>query len=174
MTVPALTPFEGQDIRSLIDAQAARRADHPWLIWEPFQDEGHVMSYGQFALAVRQFAAGLQARGVRPGERVLVHLENCPEFVVAWLGCAYAGAVGVTTNAKSSRAELAYFAEHSGAVGAITQPRFADLVRSAAPQLAWRAVTATDGGAPAESACEDFEPFAQIQGDPARLAQRPY
>jgi crotonobetaine/carnitine-CoA ligase len=172
MTVPALTPFEDQDIRSLIDAQAVRRADHPWLIWEPFQGEGGAVSYAKFAMTVRRFAAGLQARGVKPGERVLIHLDNCPEFVVVWLGCAYAGAVAVTTNARSSRAEIAYFAQHSGAVGAITQPRFADLIRSAAPQLAWCVVTATDGGAPAEAACDDFEPFASIDGDPGRLAER--
>ena len=38
--------------------------------------------------AVRRFAAGLQVRGVATGERVLVHLDSCPESLIAWLGRA--------------------------------------------------------------------------------------
>src|SRR5206468_84473 len=125
MKPDALTPFEGMDIRTMVDGQAALRGDHPFLIWEPFQGEGRTWSYADFALTLRRFAAGLRARGVAPGNRVLVHLDNCPESIIAWLGCAYAGAVAVTTNAKSSADEIAYFAAHSGAVGGITQPRFA-------------------------------------------------
>ncbi|AOY97237.1 ATP-dependent acyl-CoA ligase [Cupriavidus sp. USMAA2-4] len=165
-------PFAGCDIRTLIDAQAARRGDHPFLIWEPFEGEGRRWSYAGFATAVRRFAAGLQARGVRPAERVLVHLDNCPESVIAWLGCAYAGAVAVTTNARSSADELAYFASHSGAVGAITQPRFAQLVAAAAPALGWLAVTATDSGAAPPAASAPGEPFAAIDADPDGLAVR--
>ncbi len=162
------------DIRTLIDAQAARRGEHPFLIWEPFEGVGRTWSYAAFAGALRRFAAGLQARGVRPGSRVLVHLDNCPESLIAWLGCAYAGAVPVTTNAKSSADEIAYFAGHSGSVGGITQPRFAALVREAAPELGWLAVTETDNGAPAEADVAGFEPFAAIDGDPATLAERPH
>jgi crotonobetaine/carnitine-CoA ligase len=170
----AMTPFEGWDIRTLIDNQAARRGAHPWMIWEPFEGDGRQWTYAQFAAAVRRFAAGLQARGVRPADRVLIHLDNCPESIIAWLGCAYAGAVGVTTNAKSSRDEIGYFASHSGAVGGITQPAFADLVRAAAPDLPWLVVTETDNGAPAKADVTGLEPFAAIDGDPADLVQRPH
>lgn len=174
MTPAALTPFEATDIRTLIDEQAARRGSHPFLVWEPFDGAGATWSYAQFGNAVRRFAAGLQARGVRPGERVLVHLDNCPESVIAWLGCAYAGAVPVTTNTRSSADELAYFASHSDAVAGITQPRFAAMVRQAAPALAWVAVTATDNGAPPEEDAAGFTPFAAIDADPDTLASRPH
>ena len=174
MPIAALTPFEGQDVRTLIDAKAAQRGAHPCLIWEPFEGEGKVWSYAEFALALRRFAAGLQARGVTPGARVLVHLDNCPESIIAWLGCAYAGAVAVTTNAKSSADEIAYFASHSGAVGAITQPKFAQLVREAAPHLSWYCVTKTDNGAPAAAKNSHFEPFAAIDGPPETLNRRPH
>lgn len=167
-----LTPFEGMDIRSLIDARAAWRGDHPFLVWEPFEGQGRVWSYSQFREAVRRLAAGLQARGVTPGQRVIVHLENCPESVIAWLGCAYAGAVPVTTNTRSSLDEVRYFAEHSGAVGAITQPMLAPVMRDAAPGLSWLVVTDNDSGEPASA--EGFEPFAALDGDPATLAERPH
>jgi len=175
MTLDALTPFEGMDIRSLIEGQAARRGDHPCLVWEPFEGEGRTWTYSEFATTIRRFAAGLQARGVGVGDRVLVHLDNCPESIIAWLGCAYAGAVAVTTNAKSSADEIGYFAKHSGAVGGITQPRFAELVKAAAPGLGWLAVTRTDNGAsalaPPPTGCE---PFAAIDADPEGLAERPH
>lgn len=172
MSPRPLTPFEGLDIRSLLTEQAVRRGDHPFLIWEPFEGDGARWTYGQFHDAVRRVAAGLHARGVQPGQRVLIHLENCPETIIAWLGCAYAGAVGVTTNAKSTADELAYFAGHSGAVGAVTQPRFADLVAAAAPALAWRVVTDTDNGAPAAPFTAAYEPFAALAGD--TLPDRPH
>lgn len=174
MTPRPLTPFEGMDIRTLIDDQARLRGDHPCLIWEPFEGEGETWSYARFAQTLRRFAAGLQARGVKPGDRVLVHLDNCPESIIAWLGCAYAGAVAVTTNAKSARDEIAYFAEHSHAVGAITQPKFAALVAQAGPQLGWRIVTATDNGEAPTGDTTGFEPFSVLDGDPAALSERPH
>ncbi len=174
MTVRPLTPFEGMDIRSLVDEQAARRGEHPFLIWEPFEGEGETWTYARFAQTLRRFAAGLVARGVKPGERVLVHLDNCPHSVIAWLGCAYAGAVAVTTNAKSAKDELAYFASHSGAVGAITQPKFADLLAAAAPDLPWRMVTADDNGDAPAAFAADFEPVSALDADPDILPARPH
>lgn len=163
------------DIRTLIDIQGVRRGDHPCLIWEPFEGESETWSYARFAHVLRRFAAGLQARGVRAGDRVLVHLDNCPEAIISWLGCAYAGAVAVTTNARSSAEEIAYFAAHSGAVGAITQPRFAALVQGAARAIGWLAVTENDNGAAAETdPPPGAERFPALYADPSDLAGRPH
>jgi carnitine-CoA ligase len=35
--IAAITPFEGMDIRTLIENQAHRRGDHAFLVWEPFE-----------------------------------------------------------------------------------------------------------------------------------------
>lgn len=174
MILKPLTPFEGMDIRSLIDEQAARRGAHPFLIWEPFEGGSNSWSYCDFANAVRRFAAGLQMRGVKPADRVLVHFDNCPEALIAWLGCAYAGAVPVTTNARSTQDELAYFAHHSRAVGAITQPAFAEIVRAVTPSVQWRVVTETDAGQPVPTRHHAFEPYSSIDGDPGALSERPH
>lgn len=173
MTVDPIHPFAGTDIRSLVDEQAQRRGESPFLIWEPFSGEPRTWTYAAFGETVRRFAAGLRARGVESGQRVLVHLDNGPEALIAWLGCAYAGAVAVTTNAKSTQDEVAYFARHSAAVGAVTQPRFAAMVAAAAPDVAWRVCTATDNGDAADAPA-GFEPFAAIDGDPATLPDRPH
>ncbi|HWS75149.1 MAG TPA: class I adenylate-forming enzyme family protein, partial [Quisquiliibacterium sp.] len=160
-------PFAAQDIRTLLELQAQLRRDHPFLVWQPFSGPGRTWTYGQFVERLRRFAAGMHGRGVRAGDRVLVHLDNCPETVIAWFGCAWLGAVAVTTNAKSSADELAYFAGHSRAVAGITQPKFAQLVASACRGLRWLAVTETDNGDDAGSSRpEPSQSFERIDGDP--------
>ncbi len=52
-------------------------------------------SYGRTALAARQFARELEARGIQRGERVLLWGENCAEWVAAFFGCVLRGAVAV-------------------------------------------------------------------------------
>ena len=56
-------------------------------------------------------------------------------MVLAWYACAKVGAVAVTTNTRSVGDEITYFAEHTGCVGAITQPQFAKLVADSARKL---------------------------------------
>lgn len=166
-------PFAGQDIRTLLQAQARLRAGHPYLVWRPFQGPRRVWTYSQFADTVARFAAGLQARGVRAGDRVLVHLDNCPEAIIAWFGCAWMGAIAVTTNARSSADELNYFADHAGCVAGITQPKFAALVQSSCRALRWLAVTTTDNGDDAGSARPSAaDAFDAIEADPASLPAR--
>lgn len=171
--IEPMTPFEGMDIRSLIDSAAASRGDHPFLIWEPFHGEPAQWTYAGFRDRVRRFAAALEQREVVAGDRVLIHLNNCPESVIAWFGCAYAGAVPVTTNTHSTQGDLNYFAQHSGAVAAITQPTFAAMVRQALPDARFVAVTATDCGEPA-AACDGFCAFDELEAPGDALAVRPH
>ena len=157
---PGVHPFSGWNIPDLLARQAAARGDHPFLIWEPFEGEPRQWSFAGFAHEVDRLAAGLQARGLQAGERLLIHMDNCPELLIAWYACARLGAVAVTTNARSAGAELAYFADHSGAVAALTQPRFAELVNAHCRNLRWLAVTAQDSEGipgPAGGFAESYE-----------------
>jgi crotonobetaine/carnitine-CoA ligase len=148
MEAPPVHPFRGLDVAELIRIRARTRPDHPFLIWEPFEGPGATLTYAAFADKVGRVAAGLAQRGVTSGEYVLIHLDNCLETLVAWYACATLGAVAVTTNARSSLDELSYFASHCGAVAAITQPRFAELVNAASKDFRFIAVTSHDNGAP--------------------------
>ncbi|MDR3497967.1 MAG: AMP-binding protein [Parvibaculum sp.] len=172
---PAVHPFSGFDIPHLLAAHASARPSHPFLIWEPFEGEGRTWTYAQFVEDTRRVAAGLKARGVGFGERVLVHLDNCPESLIAWYACAHLGAVPVTTNARSVADELTYFSEHAGVVGAITQPKFAELVNASCKNIKWLAVTETDNGAPAASGhgVAKSESFAALYGNAADAPLRP-
>jgi len=167
--------FAGQDIRTLISVQASLRPQHPFVVWRPFSGPRSQWTYAEFHQRIQRFAAGLHARGVRAGDRVLVHLDNCPEAIFSWIGCAWMGAIAVTTNARASEDELAYFADDAQVVAGITQPRFAASVARACPRLKWLAVTTTDNGEDAGANRPDAaSSFDAIDADPSHLPDRPF
>lgn len=171
---PQMHPFSGQDLPALVDARAARWGDKPFLIWEPADGATEIVSYAGFRERSLRLAAGLHRRGLRAGDFLLIHLDNCLETVLAWHACARLGAVAVTTNARSAGPELAYFAGHSGAVAGITQPKFARMVAENCPDLQWLAVTDHDNGEPPApgTAPAPEQAFAALDGDPAELPPR--
>ncbi|SDM41031.1 crotonobetaine/carnitine-CoA ligase [Allokutzneria albata] len=160
--------FTGTNVWQLIRLRTAEHPDRPAIEWRPFAGEGRTITYGELEREAAAVASGLGKRGIRAGDRVLIHLDNCPEFLLSWFACAAIGAVAVTTNTRSTRAELRYFAEHSGAVAAITQPRLAALVQEAAPGLRWIAVTDHDAGARTTSPTR-ADSFAALGADPNDL-----
>lgn len=165
-----LHPFVGTDVWQLLLTRARTHAGRPYLVWQPFDAEPTTWTFDEVARQAAGVAAGLARRGVGPGDRLLIHLENSPEFVISWYACAALGAVGVTTNTRSAADELAYYAEDCGAVGAITQPRFGELVGKAAPALTFLVSTDHDSGVGADT---DLERFADLPADPDALPDRP-
>jgi crotonobetaine/carnitine-CoA ligase len=167
-----VNPFAGRDLNWLLDYRAQTRAEHPYLVWEPFEGPRQVWTYAAFRDRVLRVAAGLARRGIKPGDRVLVHLDNAPEMEFVWFACARLGAVVVTTNTRSAGAELAYFADHCGAVGAITQPELAEQVAANARGIKWLVVTEhlVEGGEPPSNLRPDrASAFSSLDGDPAGL-----
>ena len=90
----------GRTVDWLLDLRVRTRADHPFIVYEPFDGPRRVITYAEFGHRVRQVAAGLRRRGVVPGQRVVIHLDNCPEFLVAWFACTRVGAVAVSTSTR--------------------------------------------------------------------------
>ncbi len=167
-------PFAGIDVPWLLRMRAENRREHPFLIWAPFDAPAQSWTYGEFHARVGALAAGLAGRGIKPGKSVLIHLDNCIEAVLAWFACVELGAIAVTTNTRSAPAELDYFADHCGAVAAMTQPAYAELVAAHCRNLRWLAVTSHDAGsAPARGAPPRGDSFAALFGDPADRPRRP-
>lgn len=173
----AITAMHGMDIPWMLRQWQQRAPDKPALIWEPFSGEARTWSYAELLEQSQRVAAGLHEAGVGAGDFVLIHLDNSPEFVLAWYGCALLGAVAVSTNTRSVARDLSYFAEHTQAVCAITQPAFAELVQQACPDLQHLWVTATDAGEPADTAAgvqaQAFDTLLATQGEPPAMACDP-
>jgi crotonobetaine/carnitine-CoA ligase len=173
-TAPGIVgPFAGLDVPGLLDMRARTRRDHPFLIWAPFDAPARRWSYSEFHDRVGALAAGLARRGIKPGEFVLIHLDNCIEAMLAWFACVELGAVAVTTNTRSAPAEMEYFAGHCGAVAAITQPAYAELVARHCKALRWTAVISHDAGAaPAAGAPAKACSFEALFADSADRPRR--
>jgi len=66
------------------------------------------LTYAELFAEARRIAAGLAARGVRPGDRVAFFLGNRPEFVTALLALFDLGAALVPINLAYRRREIAH------------------------------------------------------------------
>jgi long-chain acyl-CoA synthetase len=103
--------------------------------------------------ASHRLAHALQAQGVRPGDRVVVMLPNCPEVLQAYAAILALGAVVVPVVFLLGPREVRHILDHSEARLLITAPELADraegwpgpvvLVGGEAPgALAWDALVA--------------------------------
>ena len=126
------------------------------------------MTWAAFAARVRAAAAGLAARGVAPGERVLVHARNSIAQLETMWATWMAGAVWVPTNFRLTPPEVAYLAESSGAVAHIFDPAFPDHAAAAraanpAARLELWLGEGADGPAWDDLAGADPAPFAPAE-----------
>ncbi len=99
--------------------------------------DGVDLTFGELRTMGERAAGWLRLRGVEPGDRVCIHLENSLDLVAAHLGCMALGAIRVPLNAHYRRVELAPILEDA-------QPR---LVITRTPTLFPGEAVATEVGA---------------------------
>jgi len=82
--------------------------------WRPY-------GWGEYASRAAAVASGLGALGVEPGDKVAVHSENRPAWLISDLGIQGLGAVTVGIYPTSPAAEVEYLLSHSESVVEIVQ-----------------------------------------------------
>jgi long-chain acyl-CoA synthetase len=107
------------NLGTILLASAADHAARPALRLGP-----RVLTYAELDRAARGVAAGLAARGVRPGDAVALMVPNVPEFTIAYFGVLYAGCTVVPLNVLLSAPEVAYHLKDSGAKLLVAHPLF--------------------------------------------------
>src|SRR4051794_40470540 len=117
-------------------AAAAAEPDHPAL-----RMDDAVLTYAEFCDAALRVAAGLQARGVEPGDRVGMVLPNVPSFPVVFYGALLAGAAVVPMNPLLKAREVEYYLQDSGARLVVAGQASADAATEAAGTVGIQAVT---------------------------------
>jgi fatty-acyl-CoA synthase len=81
---------------------------------------GTRVAYGELKREADALAGFLQKRcGVAKGDRVLLYLQNSPQFVIAYYAILRADAVVVPVNCMNRREEVRHYVEDSQAVAAI-------------------------------------------------------
>jgi benzoate-CoA ligase len=84
-----------------------------------FVDDTEALSFGELARRVKAVSAQLRDLGVRREERVLLLMQDCTDWPVAFLGAMHAGAVPVAVNTLLTADDYAYMLEHSRAQAAL-------------------------------------------------------
>ena len=77
------------------------------------------MTYDELDAAADRAALGLRGLGVRAGDRIVLHLPNVPEFLIAAFGLFRLGALPVFALPAHRGHELQYFCDHAEAVAYI-------------------------------------------------------
>ena len=153
------------------EVSARRYPDRPCLVFY-----GKVITYAEAARRIEALAGWLQhAAGVRRGDRVLLDLQNSPQFVLAFYAILRADAVVVPVNPMSRVEELRHYVTDSQASAAfIAQDTIEHLLPLVGPTpLAHVAmITYADElpADPAESADLTPPPFVR---EPARAPMHP-
>ncbi|MCX5205414.1 type I polyketide synthase [Streptomyces sp. NBC_00237] len=141
-------------VPGVLKAHAERRGDRT-----AFADARRVVTYRELESRTARLAGHLAGLGVRPGERVALHLGNRVEWVESCLAVLRAGAVGVALDPGAAEAELAYFLDDCGAVAIVTEeaslPRVARLA-AGRPRLRVVVVGGAGGGLAGSVAYEEL------------------
>jgi benzoate-CoA ligase len=80
-----------------------------------FIDDAGALTYGRLDERARRMAAALRDSGVKREERVLMLMQDCNDWPVAFLGAMLAGVVPVAVNTLMTADDCAYMLEHSRA-----------------------------------------------------------
>ena len=104
---------------------------------------GSDLTYWQIREQVLRMANALAAKGVKKGDRVGVHLPNCPQFIISYLAIMHLGGIVVNMNPLYTPAELHFIIENTEMDTLITFDMFLDNVRKAVTDTKLKRVVVT-------------------------------
>jgi acyl-CoA synthetase (AMP-forming)/AMP-acid ligase II len=134
-------------------------------------------SSSALAAGVARVAAGLAARGFRPGDVLGVFMPNAPEFALAFHGTLAAGGVVTTINSLCTVQDAAFQLRDARARFLVTVPPFMDRAGPVAQQLGIEVFVlgSAQGATPFAALLEHELPAPQVSIHPATdLAALPY
>jgi long-chain acyl-CoA synthetase len=121
-------------------------------------------TYRELDREVSAVASGLRALGLKPGERIGLHLPNWPEFVLTYYAAQKIGLVPLSLNVTYKAEEIAYLCQDGEVAAVVTaEPVARNLPRRAAVPSVRHLIRV--GSAPS-----DALDFAALRGDPALRA----
>lgn len=82
---------------------------------------GERFSYARLADLIDRFATGLAVLGVRPNDKAMIYLPNCPQWIIAYLAVQRIGAVPVPISPIYTPTEIEYLINDSGSETVICQ-----------------------------------------------------
>ncbi|MER7703658.1 (2,3-dihydroxybenzoyl)adenylate synthase [Kitasatospora sp. NPDC097605] len=161
--------WRGETFGSMLRERAAAHPDRIAIV-DPAggtgEDPTRRWTYGELDRRADRMAAGLRARGLRRGDRVVVQLPNTAEFFEVVFGLFRIGALPVFALPAHRYTEISYFCAFTGAVGYVVPAveggfdyrELATRVRAETPSLRHVLVAGGDAG--------EHTPLADVPVDP--------
>jgi len=118
--VPHSLDLPGESLWSGLQTRAEKAPDAVGLDFL-----GRSFTWGELRQGADHLAGALQALGVRPGDRVILFMQNCPHFIIAFHAVVRAGAVVVPVNPMNKCDELEHFIQDTAAQVAIASSEIA-------------------------------------------------
>lgn len=158
----------------LIDACVRERPTLPFRVWS--EQRPFTSTLGSVHEQARRLAAGLQARGLGPGDVVAFQLPNWAEAAATFFALSTLGAVLVPIVHSYGPKEVGFILRQSGARALVTADRFGRLdytamlegLRAALPELELVVMLCAEGTAPPRGAVR----FEEMAASPLRGAIR--
>jgi long-chain acyl-CoA synthetase len=133
--------------------------------------EDQTWTGSELAYRAARLSGGLRALGLRPGDRVVVCMGNCPEVGITYSAAWRAGAAVTPVLFLLSEPELRHVLVDSGARFVVTTSEVAPMVLAAAAGVPSVAAVLVSGAAPeAPAGAPPVVDFAEVEAaDPAEL-----
>jgi len=113
--LPRSLPLATVTLPQCLEASAERGPDHTAIAFF-----GREITYRRLQQEVEAFAGWLRSRaGVKSGDRVIIYMQNSPQWVIAYYGVLRANAIVVPVNPMNRAAELQRYIDDSGAQVAV-------------------------------------------------------
>jgi long-chain acyl-CoA synthetase len=112
---------EGQTVPTRFLATVAAHGNLVALRWKDNADAWHELTYAAVADQVARVAAGLAARGLGRGDRMVLMVRNRPEFHVLDLAALFLGATPVSIYNSSSSDQIEYLTNDASARLAVVE-----------------------------------------------------
>ncbi len=113
--VPATIDYPRATLHQLLEETASRFPDQTAIIFPGALGDSYRLSYKHLEQQVNRLANALINLGVKKGDRVVLLLPNCPQFVISYYAVLKAGGAVVATNPLYSPREMEHQFNDCGA-----------------------------------------------------------
>ncbi len=126
------------EVPTFLEQTAARVPNRIAIIFS-----GMELTFGELKTLSDRFATALAEMGVQKGDRVAIHLPNCPQFAIAYYGALMIGAVFTPLSPLLSPREVSYQINDSGAQTLISLDLIFPGIKSIVPETCLKRIITT-------------------------------